>query len=508
MNGIHTATAIFLSKLLEDWHLTAMSIPYRSLTPSISQYKYYGGLSAEANSWVPAVRVACSDAQNVSSTDHLIHFPVLPDYGCWSSTATFQHPMLNQTPSQNVRTTWVPLPEEYGAASIGLIFEAPWTANEDSRIVLGCSVDARWTTGTVASRDPGDNYVPSSFFGNPTDLMSSDDHFSEFRPQNDSSWVRIELQPSWLDILTPQIQIDVPGQVWNATTLESIISSAELTSDLSSGALSQTEVWNEERPGGLNRTITLEWILSALLADGLSREGSARVFNTDGPLSSWTILDYNKTTDFSDQLLKGGIPLEKPNVTDLTVQRGAISITGYSYKASTFTDYLSISTLLIHILLAFAHIVELLIIRQSSSCWDTVTELLVLMQNSRPAPNALKNTCAGIKELGTFGKVAIIRATKPDNGASLGQVPHVEVLYHGEQQESTEMQNLLEESRSLNISTLSAPDNSDALSVRSTSLAKGDHGTDHSYRGSFLDGDNPSMIESSLGFVQPNVLYG
>ncbi|MCJ1353161.1 MAG: hypothetical protein MMC33_003146 [Icmadophila ericetorum] len=261
---------------------------------------------------------------------------------------------------------------------------------------------------------------------------------------------------------------------------------------LSSGVLSQTET------------------LSALFADGLSREGSARVFNTNGPLSSWTIKDYNKTADFTDQLLKGGNPLEKPTVIDLTVERAAISITGYSYKASALTDYLSISILLIHILLALCHIIEMLITRQSSSCWDTVTELLALMQNSRPAPTALKNTCAGIMELGTFGKLAIIRATRPGSSISLKQSLHVEVLYREEEEESIEMQKLLGDSRSVGNSASSAPKPRDSLCIRLVSPSRSDHGRSHSCHGSTLNGDDPFVTdsESTLERVQPNELYG
>ncbi|MCJ1353162.1 MAG: hypothetical protein MMC33_003147 [Icmadophila ericetorum] len=196
MSGIHTATAIFLSKLLDGWYMTAMSIPYRELTSTISQYKYFGVLSTTANSWVPTVRVACSDAQNISATNNLIQFPVMPEFGCWSSTNQFEYSMLSRTSSQNIRTSWVSLPKKFGAVSTGLVLEAPWTANGESRVILGCSIDARWTTGDVASQDVGDSYVPSNFAGNPTNLAATDDRHSEFRPKNDSSWIRIELQPS------------------------------------------------------------------------------------------------------------------------------------------------------------------------------------------------------------------------------------------------------------------------------------------------------------------------
>ena len=397
LTGVHSATAIFLSTLLGDWHQTVMAIPYNPITSSISQYKYYESLSAEANTRLPAVRVACSDAQNLSANDNNILFPVMPKLGCWNSTDSFAFQSFNATPKSNLKVTWVSLPEEFGAVSTGVIFEAPWTDNGSSRVVLGCSIDARWTEGTVTC-----NFQTKICDAKVTDPGPLYGH-TDFRPKDGTSWTSIAFQQSWLNILTPYKQITTPQQqFWNATTLENILASSGLIDGLANPQMSQTHVWNTERLGGLNRTITLEWIVSAIITDGLSRHGGSRIFNTNGPDSTWTLLDYNKTINFGHQLLKGGNALEKPTLANLTKQRMSITMTGYSYKARNITDYLSMAVLFIHILFAFGHVTQLLLTGHSSGCWDTITELLALMHRSRPAPKVLKNTCAGIKELATY----------------------------------------------------------------------------------------------------------
>ncbi|MCJ1389676.1 hypothetical protein MMC18_002533 [Xylographa bjoerkii] len=507
MTGVHGAEAIYLSQLLTDWKQVVMSIPYAPLTTTISEYKYNDNLMGTISSRVPVVRVACSDAQNVSSVNNEIQFPVLPNHGCWNSMEYFEYADLNQTSSDRLKTTWVLLPAQFGRVSAGLLFEAPWV-DGSSRVVLGCSVDARWADATLSSTGSTGTSCQASV----TDLARGYDisdwpKYSEFRPTNGSSWSPIQLQQSWLDVLTPYVEVnDVSGgQPWRATTLESLLYGTVATNDLFHSSLSQTAVWNKMDLGSLNRTISLEWVLATVVADGLSREGSARVLDTTGELSSWTILDYNKTTDFQSQLLCGGMPLEQPVGVELITNRASIQISGYSYKASLFTDYLSISILLIYILLALYHAVEIVFTRRASACWDTITELLALMQNSRPATLALKNTCAGIKELSTYAKVAIIRVTQPSAATSATPIPHIEVIFREEEHIPVELRTLLNDSTSPNARLLGAPIHANTWSAVprnfNSSRSTAEDGWRHSER--HRPGSELTMTQ-----VQVNSLYG
>lgn len=454
MAGIHGMLTIYLSQLLQDWMLVVASIPYSVSQSSPSEYKYYKSAQAKATSRVPVIRVGCSDAHNVSRASNEIQFPFLPEYGCWSSTRTFQYKNLNQTSSKHLRTTWIPLPEHFGRVSTGLLFEAPWV-DERSRVILGCSVDARWADATLSTNIDMDfprTSEASLKTQAPRTGTRSWPNYSAFGPVNDSSWSPIQLQQSWLDVLTPDIEANyVPGeQPWHAKTLDSLLYDAMAIDDLLYHDISQTAFWNIMESGSLNRTVTLEWVLAIVIADGLSREGSARVFNTTGKPTSWTVLDYNKTTEFAHQLIGGGSPLEEPIDVKFTKKRVSISITGYSYKPSVLTDYLAIGTHIVYMFLALCHIVRLGFHRRISACWDSFTEFLVLVQNSRPATTTLRNTCAGIRELRTYARVAVIRAVQANRNTSTTHVPHLELLFHEDEERPIGLETLSDDPTLLN----------------------------------------------------------
>jgi hypothetical protein len=149
-------------------------------------------------------------------------------------------------------------------------------------------------------------------------------------------------------------------------------------------------------------------------------------------VSEWSLLDYVPRPDFDSQVLGNEQALEKPFAPNITTFNWQLTIQGLSYRASFPTDYLSISVLLGHILLALGHTIWLLYRRQSSGCWDTITELVTLAQNSRPAHKVLKNTSTGIKYLGTFAKVGKIRVVREDNlenEHTTSPVPHIELVF-------------------------------------------------------------------------------
>lgn len=76
--------------------------------------------------------------------------------------------------------------------------------------------------------------------------------------------------------------------------------------------------------------------------------------------------------------------------------------------------------LLVYISLAILHTLYLLRYGESSTAWDSITELLTLTLNSRPPLGDLENTSAGIYCLKTFGKLFVIRSTavEPDGSST------------------------------------------------------------------------------------------
>ena len=455
--GARLAEAMIMSQLQEDWYQEVMAIPYNPLTSTLSELKYYEWLQIQVNSRIPAVRVGCSPAQNLSASEANIQFPIIPELGCWNTVGTYNYTEMNQTTSSNIRTTWTKLPSSFGMASAGLIFEAPWDEASSTRTVLGCSVDARWTNGTITSQNDIDSL---QFIGTTTQTTSWDasSGWSEFRPVANSSWDPITFDTTWLNLLTPRVP-SASNATASITTLDMILARSPILDNLprstnESTQPTEVEVWNTADPTyPLNRTVTLEWTLANLVADGLSRSGSARALNTAGSISNWTLLDYNKTASFHTELLSGGNPLAPPSPSSsppyYVTERATITIGGLSYLASQPTDYLAIIVLLTHVLLAVAHTIFLVLTRESSSCWDSVSELLVLLHNSRPAPAALRNTGAGIRNLDTYGQVAVVRAVGSSYSSSSGSgtagimPPRAEIIFKEEERRGIELERLL-----------------------------------------------------------------
>ena len=105
--------------------------------------------------------------------------------------------------------------------------------------------------------------------------------------------------------------------------------------------------------------------------------------------------------------------------------------------------------LLIHIVLAIGHTIILMASRESSNRWDSVSELLALQHNSRPAPKALHKIGAGIKELSTFVQVGVVRSlwlndSFEDSLEDPSQA-HVELIFSTEEKKGIELQSLLKE---------------------------------------------------------------
>ncbi|KAK2593012.1 hypothetical protein QQS21_009302 [Conoideocrella luteorostrata] len=389
-----------------DWDIITGSIPWSSGSKaSKAEYKYNRGSTLKTSTKIPVVRAACSTGQNISAAEKTIRFPVLPKYSCWHETTPITFHQLNETPSDRLRITWSPLPSECGLTSTGMIFESPWTDNGVSRLVVGCSVDARWANGTVDGvQGYAQNAAPSTNWGRIAELNTP------FRPPDDGSWVPITFDKSWLNALTPVKQLS-NSTASNLTTLEYILMNSAITDSLTT-APDFTTGWNNATVGSINGTLYLEWITTVLVADGVSRYGSDKALNTSGPVYDWSLLDYRKRPDFDNRLLDGGSALYPPSESSHTSFYLDIEIQGLAYLARTITDYLAVAVLLIHICLVLCHSAYLIRTGKTSAAWDSIIETFALAHNSRPSDRALCNTSAGIKCMQTYRKLAVVRATE------------------------------------------------------------------------------------------------
>ncbi|KAK3620433.1 hypothetical protein LTR56_023405 [Elasticomyces elasticus] len=406
--GIHGPTTVVLTRLMNDWFNAALQIRYSPSRPSISEYKYWNTRQVKVNSRAPVVRVACSRAQNVSSSQSSVQFPVLPAYSPPTGTLGMSVPNLNRTMPGPIRTTWIPGAETSSAA---LVLESLWDHVSGTRAVLGCSVDARWADAEATF----DGVTAWSTITTPCS-----NYWTHFCPVQGPTWSTISLDTEWLNLLTPFAAPTDPGEQ-DASTLENVLLKIGLTNDLESSTIEGTRVeqWNYVNDtSGLNRTTSVERVLALLVADGLSRYGTSLVQGLDNSGRSRSTLPnrggWNQTSSYAHNLIHGRGAILHPPAGEYVAQDAKIQITGYTLMATDFTDYLAIAVLCLHIAIALAHTLVLMANGKSSGSWDTLAELLALLVNSPPAPVSLKNTCAGIRDLVTYSRIATVRAISPD----------------------------------------------------------------------------------------------
>jgi len=442
----HAATVAVSQRLVHDWTIAVAS----SAMTSWARYQWTYGLKATSYSTHPVVRVKCTNAQNLSADTDQAAFPYL--YG--AKTSGYREAAVNSSETRftywaedsrhasisgldrnttsSVRTQWLPLPPEtfgvidFHVKSSGLLVEYPWAS--DSRAVICCTVSAAWHDYTVTSERSVDY---DAWVINVVDNDAKDDYNSVrySRP--------VSLDDSWLGILTPSApETRSEGGKDTSNTLESLLvdtsyanaivdlrtrpqmlwdgSTSSCVEGMSNVSLTDTEVWNDDACGKGAKREYLEFLISSLVADGLSRYGSHRVYDMQPDLRDWTI--HQPSVDKSTRLLKS-LPNSPPPLPDRVPQSLRIDAEGYAYFASTTTDYLALAVASAYIIIAGAHLLWMLWPGNlSSSAWDTITQLLVLCQASPPPVSSqLDNTAAGIDHMRTYATVVRIR-TVPEAG--------------------------------------------------------------------------------------------
>lgn len=403
----HLGVAIILDRLTQDWWQSLKS--KRGLTDTNVEDRATVArvLSAMTN-------VRCSAPQNISSSDRIVLFPDSQDPKLSTKHNLSSHYFNNQ-PSTHLQFSWVPLPEQAKSTSTGAVFQSAWMADNQSRVVIGCTVQAQWVPAQIHTDAYSfwQGWYPKNITWAEAYPSAGIAYLDGSSASNNSEAIVVD--ESWLAMLTPPIAEGGPGyQKWRPTTIEGILGSAHLTDDISSsGGHPPIDIWEEE---GHNRTGLLMSVIGSVFNDGLARVGIETAFDQNGPPSNWTL---------SDLVRRSSAVVDKVP-TEIQVE---FSISGFSYQL-TITQKLAMAALLLHILIALLHMVWVFWRRESSGCWDSITELVVLAQNSRPAFSALQNTAAGIKHSSTFAQQVVIRPTKIcDDDAD---ADHLEMIYQEE----------------------------------------------------------------------------
>ncbi len=351
-----------LQKLLTDvWQSAIFQMRYDVLNDR-SRYEFFSTSTSTVQTQIPVVRVGCAPAQNLSEGETDIEFPIMPAFDYWSSATNLSLPeiLLNARRQDHAKITWVNLPPAFGTTTAGTIVELPWDARTPTRVAFGCSIDARWTD-SITSYDGQAPHEARILHTRPHGVDR------EFLPDS-SHWKSIVVDPDWLAALSPPVPKNDPGyEPWGPSTMESIFNATGLPTWASSqknlSSTNQTYVWNNHGPSAI---IFTEYVVATVFADGLSRVGSFRIYNTTvSPETSWLVQNY--TNVLNDNILDsvlswGGQQVLLPALPSdrFTILRTIEHIYGYCYKSSSASDYFAIILILTHLIIALSHTIWVL----------------------------------------------------------------------------------------------------------------------------------------------------
>ncbi|KAL8870477.1 MAG: hypothetical protein Q9174_003489 [Haloplaca sp. 1 TL-2023] len=380
--------------------------------------------------------VTCSMAHNLSRSDRIVPFPDTnsPDS---SIDRNLSQSLGNDDPSEHVRLSWVPPIDGDDWTSTSAVFQSPWTSDNQSRVAVGCNIQAQWVPTQVLT--DGYSFWQGWYPKNISfeQAIPSTGHAVIIDSTAYSKRNAISIDEDWLSILTPTIGKGQPGyRDWAPTTIEGILNSVPLMDGLQdTGDISLVDAWNEDP----QRKKLLTSIIGSIFNDGLARIDIENVFDQSGSPSAWTPLNPLSPST-SHRRSKAPSRRAIDDTDDLNKIHLDFSISGFSYRL-TLVQKLAMVVLLVHISIATAHIIWLLWKHESSGCWDSIIELLVLAQNSDPAFSALGNTAAGIKSSRSFATRVVIRATKTPGAI---EADHLEMVYPAEEatKRDNEMVNL------------------------------------------------------------------
>ena len=274
--------------------------------------------------------------------------------------------------------------------------------NAKTSALFACTVDARWALGdNIGNGLPiTDNmlmYPAVKETRKPTDGLDASD--GSFLPKEGPSWRTVSMDLKWLELLVPKLNRSTSNGKAGWTTLAKSFTDAGF--DNATGLVA-ANTWP-------SLGSTIETTIATTVVDGMSRIGlSANGGNMRHASDRYNWMRFMKDKsghrDFNRLLDGRGSVLPPMNVAkaNLTELRWSVTVAGLAYKTDGIVYYLALAVLFLHTVLAFGHIIYMLVTCKSSDAWDHLEDLIVLSYHSR-APRLrngkLRNTCVGESRL-------------------------------------------------------------------------------------------------------------
>lgn len=459
LNQPNMATSILPSSL--TWRESAKEWSGSPFSPA-RQYQYALRTLSIVSTTSPKVRIRCTEAQNVSTGLAEVEFPIKTwratprsdgGTGSWQNDGRdvkpFNVSVQNSKTRDRMHIEWVALPSGiFGPVSGGILLQFPGHLSNHTAAVVGCSVGAAWFQREIRS-DSNAYGAAWDFNEDPSGAMydrSIRDDLNASSPQSKDHLRSITIRDRWFDSLnsirSPNTSVDSSPPL---TSLQQIFSEVGLSSILVGLRTRQYNQWNPEdnsccyRPPNLTLTDTdrlgdtscnnggktslIELILASTIVNGLSRYGSRLLFEPESLEPNvdkfhWTLKDTPKAKNFAKALISNAphsnAMVPAPPGSDFVTLHLRFEVNGYAWYASSASDYLATAVICLYVLIALAHTAWILTHRDTSSSWDTVTELLALALQSPVATN-LFGSGAGIERVNTYKTMIRLRAVRDED---------------------------------------------------------------------------------------------
>ena len=454
MSQANAITATLQESLTQDWNEIAKSKKSGAAIIPANEYKYAFRRVSSVSTTNPKVQVRCAEAQNLSTNEYEVNFPVRrwvdrilkftdKGSGFWQDDpAALNLSSTNLHPSNDLQIDWISLPtDRFGPVSGGLYLQFPMEPTMRSRAVIGCSISATWIHASIAS----DSQLHEAAWSIPIygrmkanvqmGLNATSPHYKDYERL-------ITLKERWYRSLTPFTPYeDCNNQSQKVTTLERLFADVGIATDLvaqrtqpqfeydpsekicsfvpaNSSSYTDVDRLNSDTCNYGSIQVLIEVILASTFANGLSRYGSRRAFNLSGVYNSkdpfsWILNKPPWAPQWEHSLVdinaRHNAVLPPPSHSNFVTLRMQCEVVGYSWYAHTITDYLATAVVGIYMLVAIVHMIWVLSFGVTSSSWDTITELLALALRS-PIPDSLSGCGAGVKILGTYNRLVKLGA--------------------------------------------------------------------------------------------------
>ena len=309
------------------------------------------------------------------------------DFARFDANQTALLDQINETTEviNETQLRWLKVIQPYmGRPAIGVLVSLPKILNKQPAYYT-CTFDVRTAPTRVQSKRNALKIVTSHVDGSTT----WDPPGNQGTYASKNSWPSIAVDPEWAVYLNPKIAAR------NSTVFREILFESGI---LSSGDLS-----------AIDQLFAIESVLSVMLANGLARQRYGRQIL--GKLKDWNFDPHATCGSWCDQMMPangrhmgdGGSVfwLNGTQRSSSSRLRMHAQAEGYAYSPEGLTTKLAIAVLLLYCVLALGHWAYLCLAGESSTSWDTTSEVVALAMNSRQA-DALYNTGAGIETLKVF----------------------------------------------------------------------------------------------------------